>query len=189
MNNNVNNSSIKQKKIKRKFNIIDFLVLVIIIAVVGVSIYAVISWSNIKSLWATDQVSLDYVVEFRGVDEEFINKIEAGDTVIDAISKNQLGKVERVDSIEKYTVLDYTKNEIQSEDGKSSTVNYVGVLSEYPDKYNVTVYIKFDTAEYENGVGYTVNGRRIAIGEAIEMRFPEFSSVGYCIWGDFKKAE
>ena len=180
MNNNINsNSSAKQKKIKRKFNIIDFLVLIIIIAVIAVSVYAVISWSNIKSLWATDQVNLQYVMEFRGVDEEFINKIEAGDTVLDAVSKNQLGDVDRV-SIEKYTVLDYTKNETPSEDGKSSTVNYVGVLSEYPDKYNVTVYIS-SIADYESGVGYTVNGRRIAIGETIEMRFPEFSSVGYCI--------
>lgn len=188
MNNNISNSSIKKKKEKRKFNIIDFLVLIIIVAVVGASIYAVVSWSNIKSLLATDQVTLQYVVEFRGVDEEFINKIEAGDIVIDAVSKNQLGTVDRVDSIEKYTVLDYKKTEIAGEDGAPATTTYVGVLSEYPDKYNVIVYIS-SSAEYESGVGYTVNGRRIAIGEAIEMRFPEFSSIGYCVAGNFEKAE
>ncbi len=185
MNSNItNNSALKKKKIKRKFNIIDFLVLIIIIAVVGGAIYAVFSWSNIKSLWSTSTVELQYTVELRGVDKEFISKIKAGDTVTDAVSKNQLGIVERVDSIEKYTVLDYTKNEIQNDDGKSSAASYSGVLSEYPDKYNITVYIS-SSAEYEKGVGYTVNGRRVAVGEIIEMRFPEFSSVAYCVAGNF----
>lgn len=184
MNNNIANNSIKKKKTKRSFNIIDFLVLLIIVTVIGASIYAIFSWSSIKSLWSTSTVDLQYTVELRGVDEEFINKIKAGDTVTDAVSKNQLGTVEKVDSIEKYTVLDYTKNEVQSEDGKVPTISYNGVLSEYPDKYNVTVYIS-SSAEYESGIGYTINGRRIAVGEAIEMRFPEFSSTAYCVAGNF----
>lgn len=186
MNNNVtNNSATKQKKIKRKFNIIDFLVLVIILAVIGVSIYAVVSWSNIKSLWSTSTVDLQYTVEFRGVDQAFIDKIKEGDTVTDAVSKNQLGIVDRVDSVEKYTVLDYTKVQVsEGKDGTAVTSTYNAVLSEYPDKYNVTVYIS-SLAEYEKGVGYSINGRRIAVGEIIEMRFPEFSSVGYCVAGNF----
>ena len=184
MNNNIANNSTKRKKAKRRFNVIDFLVLLIIVTAISVSIYAIFSWSNIKSLWSTSTVELQYTVELRGVDKEFINKIKAGDTVTDAVSKNQLGVVDNVDSIEKYTVLDYTRNEIENEDGKTSTVTYNGVLSEYPDKYNITVYIS-TTAEYESGVGYTVNGRRIAVGEAIEMRFPEFSSVAYCVAGNF----
>ena len=183
MNSNTNNSSTKTKKAKRKFNIIDFLILLIIFAVIGASIYAIVSWSNIKSLWSTSTVELQYTVELRGVDKAFINNIKAGDAVTDAVSKNQLGTVDRVDSV-KYTVFDYVKKEIPSEDGKTSTVNYEGVLSEYPDKYTVTVYIS-STAEYEKGIGYTINGRRIAVGEIIEMRFPEFSSTAYCVAGNF----
>ena len=64
------------KKIKRKFNFIDFLVLLIIISVIALSIYTVVSWSNIKSLLSTSSVNLQYTVEFRGVDEEFINNIK-----------------------------------------------------------------------------------------------------------------
>ncbi len=183
MNNNTNNSSTKTKKARRKFNIIDFLILLIIFAVISASIYAIVSWSNIKSLWSTSTVELQYTVELRGVDKAFINNIKAGDAVTDAVSKNQLGTVDRVDSV-KYTVFDYVKKEIPSEDGKTSTVNYEGVLSEYPDKYTVTVYIS-STAEYEKGIGYTINGRRVAVGEIIEMRFPEFSSTAYCVAGNF----
>lgn len=164
--NNTNNSAVKQKKIKRKFNVVDFLVLVLIVAIIGVAIYAVVYWANIKSLWATSTTDLQYAVELRGVDQKFVDKIKNGDAVTDAVSKNQLGIVDRVDKIEKYTTF--------SE----------GTLVEHPDKFNITVYISA-TAEYEQGVGYTVNGRRIAVGEIIEMRFPNFSSVSYCVAGNF----
>lgn len=164
--NNTNNSAVKQKKIKRKFNVVDFLVLVLIVAIIGVAIYAVVYWANIKSLWATSTTDLQYAVELRGVDQKFVDKIKNGDAVTDAVSKNQLGIVDRVDKIEKYTTF--------SE----------GTLVEHPDKFNITVYISA-TAEYEQGVGYTVNGRRIAVGEIIEMRFPNFSSVAYCVAGNF----
>ena len=78
MNTNISNkSAAKQKKIKRKFNIIDFLVLIIILAVIAASIYVVVSWSNIKSLWSVSTVELQYTVELRGVDKEFIDNIKA----------------------------------------------------------------------------------------------------------------
>ena len=59
MNNNVtNNSNSKRKNAQQKFNIIDYLVLALIIAIIAGSIYAVISWSDIKSLWSTSTVDL-----------------------------------------------------------------------------------------------------------------------------------
>ena len=176
MNNNVVNSSApKKKNSKQKFNIIDFIVLVLIAAVVVGSIYAVVSWSNIKSLWTTKTVNIEYIVEFRGVDATFRDNINDGDVVIDAVSKNQLGIVNSVASIDNYKVLDY-----KTVTEENNNVTYTGELVSYPDKYNITVYIT-TSAEYEEGVGYTVNGRRIAVGEKIEMRFPEFSGEGYCI--------
>lgn len=165
--NNTNNSTVNQKKTKRKFNIIDFLVLILVAAIIGLAIYAVVHWSNIKSLWASDTVSLTYAVEFRGVDQEFIDNISKDNTVTDAVSKNPLGTVTSIDKTEAYTIFSN------------------GKFIDSPDKFNVTVSISA-TAEYEEGVGYTVNGRRIAVGEIIEMRFPKFSSVGYCVDGNFK---
>lgn len=176
--NNANNSSAKKsRKLKRKFNIVDFLILVLVLTVVGTTIYAVISWSNIKRLWSTSTVSLQYVVELRGVDADFINNIKAGDSVTDSVTKTNLGTVDRVESIEKHKVLDYYIPD-------DKTDEYVGVLSEYDDKYNVTVYIS-STAEYEKGIGYTINGRRVAIGEVLNLRFPKFASTAYCIAGNF----
>ena len=112
-------------------------------------------------------------------DEAVIDKINNGDIVIDAVSKNQLGVVDSVASIDKYKVLDYRLIPEKNDNGTIIPTTYIGELVSYPDKYNITVYIS-STAEYKEGVGYSINGRRIAIGEKLEMRFPEFSGIGYC---------
>ena len=181
MNNNINQTVQEtKKKTKRKFNIIDFIILVLILTIIGGSIYAIISWSNLKNLWLTETVDLVYTVEFRGVDEAFIDNIDSNDDVTDSINKSKIGTVDSVYSIEKHSVLDCIEVPLQAEEGKEAVTSYSGVLSEYPDKYDITVYIR-STAEYKKGVGYTINGRRIAVGEALELRFPGFSAVGYCV--------
>ena len=182
--NNMNNSAQKSNGAKRKFNIIDVLVVILVATIIGVSIYAVYAWSDIKSLWAKNTVQLTYVVELRGVDKEFIDNVQAGDAVIDSVSKNSLGKVDSIKSVEKHSVLDYEEKTEKNQDGVMITT-YNGVLSEYPDKYDITVYIISDAAEYEKDIGYTINGRRIAVGEIIPLRFPEFSANAYCVSGDF----
>ncbi len=183
MNNANNNSAKNHKKPKRKFNIVDFLILLLILTVIATAIFAIASWSSIEKLWTSNKVSLQYTVELRGVDAEFINNIKPGDAVSDSVTKTQLGTVNRVDSIEKYTVLSYEAKEVSKEDGSLETV-YNGVNAEYGDKYNVTVYIS-STAEYVKGTGYTVNGTRVAVGEVLNLRFPKFSSTAYCIAGNF----
>lgn len=182
MNNNINTSATKTKKAKRKFNIIDILVLLLIVTVIGVAIYTVYAWSDIKSLWSKNVVELTYVVEFRNVDKEFVDNIESsvGTKVIDSVSKNSIGEVDSIESIKKYSVLDY-ETKPDGDGNTTTTISYNGVLAEYPDKYNITVYIKDSTAEYQQDIGYTINGRRIAVGEVIPVRFSEFSADAYCV--------
>ena len=172
--NNANNIPLKNnKKTKRKFNFIDFLILLLILTVLVVAVFTIASWSSIEKLLTSSQVSLQYTVELRGVDAEFINNIKTGDTVTDSVSKTELGSVTRVD-IEKHSILDY----------KEENGVYTGVPAYYDDKYDITVYIS-SNAEYLSGTGYTINGTRIAIGEILNLRFPNFSSSAYCIAGNF----
>ena len=56
----------------------------------------------------------------------------------------------------------------------------VGVLAAHDGKYNVIVTISAD-GEYKEGEGYSVNGRRIAVGEKMALRFPNYVGEGYCI--------
>jgi len=173
MNNNISpktnrNNAAKQK---RKFNIIDFFILLIIVAVVVALVYAFSPWSQIKKLWKPNQTTIQYAIELKEVDDEFISLIKAGDGVINSVTKSSMGTVDRVGEPTRSTVLNYT-----SEEGDT----YKGILVEKPDKYDIIVYVTA-TAEYEKGVGYTVNGSRIAVGEELFFRFPHFEYSGYCI--------
>ena len=171
-NNNISHNSVNAEKKKRKFNFIDFLIVFLILSFVALLIYSFSPWSQIKKIWSTNEVVLDYTVEIRGVDEQFIDMIKAGDSAINSVTKSALGSVTAIGAIEKNAILDYTVSE---EDG---TVQ--GILSESPDKYDITVHIR-TTAEYEAGKGYTVNGCRIAVGEELYLRFPQYSCSGFCV--------
>ena len=65
-------------------------------------------------------------------------------------------------------------NCIMNEQGEMTCIR-----SEHPQKYNITVKV-VATAEYEEGIGYSVNGCRVAIGEMLDMRFPQYTCSGAC---------
>lgn len=172
-NNNIshNQGGTSVKKKKRKFNIVDFFIALIAVMIIVVLVYAFSPWSQIQKLWNQNEISLQYTVEIRGVDEQFSDLIKKGDQAINSVNKNSLGTVSGIESVEISKVLNYEMDE--------SGVAH-GVLLDDPDKFDITVHITA-TAEYEKGVGYTVNGCRIAVGEELFFRFPQFTCSGYCV--------
>lgn len=170
MNNTSHNSTIIQKKPKRKFNFIDFLIILVVVAIVGILIYVFSPWSHIEKLWTNNKVELTYFVEIKDVDIAYIESIKEGDGVINSVNKSSLGTVSEISKLEKAYVYDYVLNE----QGEMTCIR-----SEHPQKYNITLKI-VATAEYDKGVGYSVNGRRIAIGELLDLRFPQYTCSGTC---------
>ena len=104
------------------------------------------------------------------IKKKFINKIKENDIVVDSISKNTVGKVSAVDYNTRSTELQYVAG---SEDN-------IGTLSEYPNRYNVIVTISA-SADYVEGEGYSVNHCRIAVGEEMSLRFPDYAGNAFCI--------
>ena len=170
MNNTSHNSTIIQKKPKRKFNFIDFLIILVVVAIIGILIYVFSPWAHIEKLWTNNKVELTYSGERKDVDIAYIESIKEGDNVINSVSKSSLGTVAEISKLEKAYVYDYVLNE----QGEMTCIR-----SEHPQKYNITVKI-VATAEYDKGVGYSVNGGRIAIGEMLDMRFPQYTCSGAC---------
>ncbi len=162
MSDNISNNKGVNAKKKRKFNVVDFLIVVIIVTLVGILIYSFSPWSQIKKLWTSSDISIDYTIEIREVDEEFKNLIKKNDTVIDSVTKSSLGKVTAV--------------ELEN----SKVISYDGKPVEHPNKFDIKVRITAK-ADYEKGIGYSVNGCRIAVGEQISFRFPKFPCTGYCV--------
>lgn len=169
-------SSVKKKKFSGRFNFIDFILIVIVLLVIATVIYVFAPFSRLRDMTSSQSVTVQYTVEILGVEEAFIEKIKENDFVIDSVSKSGMGTVVAVDYNNKYTELQYVINE-NTEDGTKKTE---GVLAEYPGKYNVIITIS-SKATYEAEKGYSVNGTRIAVGEKMPLRFPDYVGEGYCI--------
>ena len=142
------------------------MLILIALVVVLALIYLFAPFSWIRNIATKDTQKIQYTVELLNVEEAFIDKIRSSDAVVDSVSKNNLGTVMLVDYNTKYSELKY--------------VNQQGVLVEYPNRYNVVVTVNV-TADYVEGEGYSVNGTRIAVGEKLFLRFPDFVGEGYCI--------
>lgn len=166
MNENANVKSTKKKKVR--FNIIDLLLILIAVSVVAALLYVFLPNSFIKNIFADDNVTIQYAIEFKGVDEAFLESIKENDIVINSVTKAEIGTVTAVDYSTQYTELKYDE-----ESGNA-------VLSVVPNKHNVIVTITAQ-ATYDADKGYTVGGLRIAVGELIATRFPNFTGEGYCI--------
>lgn len=160
-------SDVKVKKGRRKFNFIDLLI-ILAIALLGAIVISLFFPSFGFGNSKRQEKEIQYTVEFLGVDEMFVDMIKENDVVIDAVSKYSVGTVMVVDRNTPYTELEYDNE------------NKVGVLATYENKYNVLVTISV-VAEYNEGAGYSVGGRRIAVGEKFSLRFPDYASEGYCI--------
>ncbi len=170
MNENNNLAPHAHKRGKgRKFNVIDVLLIVAVVLVVAALVYVFLPSSLIKNLTADETKAIQYTVEFVGVDEAFLNNIQIDQVIYDSVSKSEMGKVYAVDYSHPYEELTYDENN-----------NGVGILTPVEGKYNIQVTITA-TAQYKSGEGYTVGGTRIAVGEKLFAKFPNFVGEGYCI--------
>lgn len=177
-NNTSASTNTAPKKRKGRFNFVDLTLIIVAVLLVGAIVYLVSPVSLIKNWINKEAKVIRYEVEFTNVDEKFIDNIKAGDAVIDGVSKNALGTViVDVDHNTKYSVLGV---EPVVDADNTPTGEYKSVMIEYPDKYNVRVTIEADANFYE-GKGYTVNSKRIAVGEKLSLKFPEFAGEGYCV--------
>ena len=170
MNGNNGSTATKasNKKKTGKFNIIDFLLIVLALLIVAAIIYVFLPDSWLRNAIADETVEIQYTIELQGVDEAFLDKISENDIVLDSVTKSNIGTVTAIDYSTQYSELKY--NQQLGE----------GVLSIVPEKRNVIVTISA-TAKFTEGKGYTVDGTRIAVGEKIYVRFPNYVCEGYCI--------
>ncbi len=153
-------------KIRRRFNFIDVLIILAIVLLGAIVVNLFFPDTVFKTRNTKEEIQ--YTVEFVGVDEELIDKIRENDIAIDSVSKYAVGEVILVDRNTLYSELQYDE------------VNHAGKFAVYEDKYNVLVTISV-MADYNEGEGYSVGGRRIAVGEKLSLRLSDYAGEGYCI--------
>ena len=151
------------KNNKGGFNAVDMLIIVIF---VGIIVVFVISRITLKANDKED-VRLEFTVLVENVDEDFYGKINVGDRVFDSSDGGALGYVSKIDKSGRYFVYRY--------DSESEQMR----ATEYPDKYNFQITVSTD-ASFVEDVGYSVDGKRIAVGRKLELRFPQYSCGAVC---------
>ncbi len=159
-------ASKKTKKRNGRFNFIDFLLIVIILAVIAVALIYLVPGLT-ERMVSSGETEITYVLEFRGVDADFIANIQNGDGVYSASKNFKIGTVKSV-ATDSYTSLVY------------DPATNSGVLTEHPTLKTLIVTVKA-TAVYDIGEGYSVNGERIAVGREYYVRTPNFTGTAYCV--------
>ena len=152
------------KKKKGAFNAVDALIILLVVGIAAIFIVSRLSFNEA----AGEKIKLEYTVAIEGVDKDFVDKISAGERVYDSSSKSLLGTVSSLENETPYSVYEY-----DTETGEM-------VKRSYPDRYTVTVTVSAK-AQFVEGVGYSVGGCRVAVGQKMSLRFPNYSASAYCI--------
>ena len=152
-------------KRKLRFNLIDAIKIIIIIAILLV-LGKVFLGNNDDNSAVTETTRIQYVIEIQDVDERFENSVTIGDVVQDAIQRKNIGTVVGVQAIP-YEVItfDYTegKEKVSVVDGK------------------LTMYITIEAEAIETDSAFTVDGQVIRVGQKYSIITPNMYGVGFCI--------
>ena len=156
------------KKQKGRFNLMDLLLVLIAVGVILAVIFVLDPFSLNVMGKAEHKVTIEYTLRIENVEGILIDKIHTRDEVVDASLKTSLGYVNAVENDTPYTEAYYNSKED------------VVSMTEYPDRYDLVVTVTAE-AVFTEGVGYTVNGRRVAVGAEFYLMFPDYVGSGYCI--------
>ncbi len=154
-------------KQKTKFNIMDALILLAVLAIIALLLYVFVFSENsaLKNAGA-DTYTLTYVVEVTEISDEFSDLISAGDRVIDSAKKMHIGTVTAVE-VQPYLYM--------------GTDTHAGNLVLNPVDGYVNMYITIQADAVLNGATYSIDGYDIYIGEKMHLAFPDMVCTGHCI--------
>ncbi|MBQ8248580.1 MAG: DUF4330 family protein [Clostridia bacterium] len=149
---------------KRKFNAIDAVILLVIVAAVGVAVFL---FSSEEVEMPMKKVKLEYVVEIKALSDDIAAEFNIGDKMVDSVQKYNLGEIIAVE----YDNAVYYGKDIVN--GKSTAYDY-------PDHQKVTLTMLADATLDSNGRYLIDGGYDISTGTTVYIRLPGFNGIGYC---------
>ena len=149
-----------------RFNIVDLLLVILSLAIIGALLLMFDPFSFFAKD-ATREVKLRYTVEIKDVSNEMKNNVSAGDKALNFATDYDMGTVVAVEPQSSFEWVYNEGDEYMSKKYKT-------------DKSDLIITIDVD-AVYSEGTGYMVDGKHIAVGSQVSLRFPSFTGTGYCI--------
>lgn len=151
---------------RRAINAFDIVVVVLLVAVIAV----VMSGTQLRTLFRLEPDStpctVEYMVMFSDVDEDFAYRVANGDGVYHTVSKSAMGTVCADPEVQAHRVVIYANGE--------------AAMQDKPGSVDVVITVRA-SAEYIKGEGYVVGTTPLRVGSNLSLRFPGYSGVGSCI--------
>lgn len=175
----VKSKSVYTRKVKGRFNGVDAVILLFVLAFIAFAVYVMLSGGStvshfLSSLFnkGSEDVSISYTVLIENCDGDTASTVKVGNRVY--VGDLLVGVIAEAPVTEPHLVVDgeYTIDE--------STGEKQLVMSRYGDRVDLRIVITAD-ADLIKNVGVTVNGVRIASGAEYDLRSSGFSATGKCI--------
>lgn len=150
---------------KRAFrvNLVDILLTILIAGVIAIGAIMIANAFGVDASEKED-MKIEYTIQFRGLQPEFCDNVEVGETVIDAQKRLNLGTVTRVRT-EPFTKDVYDEQLEQM------------VVATHPEY--LTLYITVESSGYISEEWYYINGIKIAVGNGISIHMKNLCATGY----------
>jgi hypothetical protein len=157
-------------KIKHKFNVIDILVIIFLLALILGTTFFYLRQSN--SIYSEmNEKKISYTVCIRNVDEAHLSSFSKGEPVLDSSSLKQIGTVSEV--VSKKSVINGTSAVPGEADGE-----YILKQTESANLYDV--YITISAKAYPDSRGvYYVSSRRIVTGASVYIRCGNYAAQSF----------
>lgn len=175
----------KNPSVKRRFNIADVIVIVLVLACV---LGAVWIFGGSGIFGSGEVVTLEYELWIRDVRNDIASHIKSGVEVIEATKHYNVGTVGDNFTVEPFTYEAYV-NVLYDKNG-----NPVGDFDENGERVvvekpgYVTVILPITAKATVEEDGYYVNGYKISVGSHMFIRTPDFAGQGYIISVNAEKA-
>ncbi len=163
----------KNETKKHKYNFIDFVLIIVALAIVAVGAYFIVK----GVVPQTTESAITFTVEVHDVDNEAVNDIGIGDLISYLDTKTYLGTVKKITvTPEKVECVVNETVEALNEQGETVTSVEKKVKTVDSSLYS-TVSITL-TAVADTSVGIEVNGVQILSGETIAIYSRNFAGTG-----------
>ncbi|MBQ7671401.1 MAG: DUF4330 family protein [Clostridia bacterium] len=149
------------EKRKHKFNIIDAIVVLLIVAAVVFAVVKIVKNASDK----TADVSLTFVMQTDMIPDELSDNVSVGDPIYDGATGRKIGEVTACDT--------------RPAQHTGSDTNGTPVVSDVPG-YK-TLYVTCSAICESGDDGYTVEGVQISSGRRYVLMFPSLYCEGECI--------
>ena len=157
----------EKKRKSPKFNAFDGVIILVLLLAVIIPVVLAIRAERETDVNGSSK-NIVYTIRVDNIDTETLGEIQKGQMVTDSATGKVIGKLDSVSEPLKYQ--NYKKNE------ETGTIE----ISEDKSGQCYVVLTISASAVYNDVEGYTVQGERIAIGKAFDIRLPDFEAAGVC---------